>query len=250
MDNERAAGPIVFVIDDDPDIRAATKLVLGSAGFHVCTFSSAEEFLEIAIPHDSPRCLLLDLRMHGLSGLGLQQRLSSDGQTIPIIFLTGFGNVPAAVEAIRAGAVDFLEKPLHRDALLDRVKRAVDIDAQSLMLRRQVVDFRNRLDSLSRRERDVVHLLLGGSSNKEIAAALGIGLPTVTKHRASLLRKLHVRNVVELMSVVARYDSIHTGRDVGRRFSAPPTLTTRWTSEGLSVPRDAPTSHRRPRADN
>jgi FixJ family two-component response regulator len=214
MDNDRAVGPIVFVIDDDPDIRAATELMLSSAGFQVSTFASAEEFLQISVPHDSPRCLLLDLRMHGLSGLGLQQRLSSNGQTIPIIFLTGFGNVPAAVEAIRAGAVDFLEKPLHRDVLLERVKLAMDIDAGALMLRRKVADFRSRLAALSRRERDVVQLLLRGGSNKEIAAALGIGMPTVTKHRSSLLRKLQVRDVFELISAMGRYNSSDSGSDL------------------------------------
>jgi FixJ family two-component response regulator len=222
--------------------------MLSSAGFQVRTFASAEDFLQIAIPHDTPRCLLLDLRMHGLSGLGLQQRLSSDGQTIPIIFLTGFGNVPAAVEAIRAGAVDFLEKPLHRDALLDRVKRAVDIDAQSLMLRRQVADFRNRLAALSRRERDVVQLLLRGGSNKEIAAALGIGLPTVTKHRSSLLRKLQVRNVFELISVMARNDSAEPGYDSQRRSFAPQLATARWPPDGLPRSFGASSSRKPPSA--
>jgi FixJ family two-component response regulator len=248
MDNERAAGPIVFVIDDDPNIRTATELLLSSAGFRVSTFASAEEFLQIPIPKDSPRCLLLDLRMHGLSGLGLQQRLSDDGQTIPIIFVTGFGSVPTAVDAIRAGAIDFLEKPFHRDALLDRVKRAVDIDAQSLMLRKQVAEFRSCLDTLSRRERDVLQLILGGSSNKEIAATLGIGIPTVTKHRSGLLRKLRVRNVFELISMVSRYDSADAGNNVDRRSSTPLSSPAPLAPNALSISHGTPPSLRRPRA--
>jgi RNA polymerase sigma factor (sigma-70 family) len=205
MDDQRAVGPMVFVIDDDPDMLAALEQMLSTAGFQVSTFSSAEDFLQIPIPRGSPACLLVDLRMHGLSGLGLQQRLSQQGTTIPIIFLTGFGNISAAVEAIRCGAVDFLEKPLHRDALLERVKRALDIDEQALVIGKQAADFRTRLESLSRREREVIQFLLQGRSNKEIAASLGIGLPTVSKHRSKALRKLQVRDVLGLIFLEERY---------------------------------------------
>ena len=122
--------PIVFVVDDDAEMLQAAKLMLSSAGLRVEAFNSAEEFLEIRVPCDVPRCLLLDLRMRGLSGLGLQQRLVEERVTIPVIFLTGFGDVPTAVDAIHRGAIDFLEKPVHRETLLKGVERALDVDAQ------------------------------------------------------------------------------------------------------------------------
>jgi FixJ family two-component response regulator len=196
--------PTVFVIDDDPEIQAAMKRMLSSAGMDVVTFADAESFLQSPIQRNVPSCLLLDVRMPGMSGLGLQQRLAGQGISIPVVFLSGFGDVPTAVEAIRSGAVDFLEKPFNREALLKSVARALDLDAQMQLNERQTVENRKRLDSLTRRERDVYELLLDGKSNKEIGAALGVGLPTVTKHRARVLKKLGVKNVFELVSVFGK----------------------------------------------
>jgi FixJ family two-component response regulator len=195
----------VIVVDDDAEMRAAITLMLDSAGLRVETFTCAEEFLRTPCPHEAPKCLILDLRMHGLSGLGLQQRLLQDGVRIPIIFLTGFGDVASAVQAIRAGGFDFLEKPLHRDRLLERIARALDHDAQLLMVDHELSAVDKRVESLSRRESDVFHLLLAGKSNKEIARALRIGMPTATKHRAKVLQKLQVRNVFELITVAPHY---------------------------------------------
>jgi FixJ family two-component response regulator len=202
MDDPRGVAPIVFVVDDDPEMRVAIDGVLSQAGLQVRSFSSAEDFLQIAIPGDVPRCLLLELRLPGLSGLGLQQRLLKEGISISIVFHTGFGSVATAVQAIRGGAVDYLEKPLRVHALLDALKRALDIDAQALLHRNKLDSFRKRLDSLSRREREVYQLLVAGNTNKQIGAALGIGIPTVTKHRARTLRKLKVRNVIQLITLV------------------------------------------------
>jgi FixJ family two-component response regulator len=196
--------PIVFVVDDDADMLQATKLMLSSAGLHVVTLNSAEEFLAIRVPQNIPRCLVLDVRMRGLSGLGLQERLVEERVTIPVIFLTGFGNVATAVDALHRGAIDFLEKPVHRETLLRGVERALDLDAHSLILERRATEIEERINTLSHREREVFQLLLEGRSNKEIATELQIGFPTVTKHRSRVLQKLHARNVFELISVVAR----------------------------------------------
>jgi FixJ family two-component response regulator len=217
--------PIVFVVDDDAEMLQATTLMLSLAGLHVEAFKSAEDFLAIRVPRDVPKCLLLDLRMRGLSGLGLQQRLTEECVPIPVIFLTGFGDVPTAVDAIHRGAIDFLEKPVHRETLLKGVERALDVDAQSLILDKQATAIEERIHALSRREYDVFQLLLEGKSNKEIAAALSIGLPTVTKHRSRVLQKLRARNVLELISVVGSCRAARTGRESNsRRLVRPPAL--------------------------
>jgi two-component system response regulator FixJ len=209
---ESAGQRTVIVIDDDLEMRTAIALMLESSGLRIESFASAEEFLKTPVHHDAAKCLILDLRMRGLSGLGLQQRLLEDGVRIPIIFLTGFGDVPSAVQAIRSGGFDFLEKPLHRDLLLERIRRALDHDAQLLMLDHEQHAIEKRIDSLSRRERDVFYLLLEGKSNKEIARALRIGIPTVTKHRAKVLQKMRSRNVFELVAAaVQRRKPRHPG---------------------------------------
>jgi FixJ family two-component response regulator len=195
----------VIVIEDDAEMRAAIALMLESAGPRVETFACAEDFLRTPWSHDVPKCLVLDVRMQGLSGLGLQQRLLQDGVRVPIIFLTGFGDVASAVQAIRFGGFDFLEKPLHRNLLLERIARALDHDAQLLMVDHELSAVDKRVESLSRREADVFHLLLAGKSSKEIARALRIGMPTVTKHRTKVLQKLQVRNVFELIAIAGHY---------------------------------------------
>jgi FixJ family two-component response regulator len=170
----------------------------------VVTFGDAEGFLKALTQRNVPSCALLDVRMPGMSGLGLQQRLADQGLSIPLVFLTGFGDIPTAVEAIRSGAIDFLEKPFSREAVLKSVTRALDLDAQMQLTERQTVEHRKQLDSLTRRERDVFDLLLEGKTNKEIGAALHIGLPTVTKHRAKMLGKLGVKNVFELVTLFGK----------------------------------------------
>jgi two-component system response regulator FixJ len=204
MGTKGPPAPTVFVIDDDPEIRAAMKRILNDAGMEVVTFGDAEGFLKALTQRNVPSCALLDVRMPGMSGLGLQQRLADQGLSIPLVFLTGFGDIPTAVEAIRSGAIDFLEKPFSREAVLKSVTRALDLDAQMQLTERQTVEHRKQLDSLTRRERDVFDLLLEGKTNKEIGAALHIGLPTVTKHRAKMLGKLGVKNVFELVTLFGK----------------------------------------------
>jgi FixJ family two-component response regulator len=201
---EIASRRIVIVVDDDPEMREAVTLMLESADLGVESFSCAEEFLEAPFRHDCPKCLILDVRMRGLSGLGLQKRLTQQGVRVPIIFLTGFGDVTTAVQAIRSGGFDFLEKPLHRDLLLERIVSALDLDAQLLLEERKSATIGKRVEGLSRREREVFLMLVEGKSNKEIARNLAIGMPTVTKHRTRVLHKMGVRNVFELVSLTAR----------------------------------------------
>jgi len=209
---ENLARRIVIVVDDDPQMREAITLMLEPAGLVVQTFPSAEEFLEAPFRHDCPKCLILDVRMRGLSGLGLQKRLTQQGVRVPIIFLTGFGDVSMAVQAIRSGGFDFLEKPLHRDLLLERITRALDLDAQLLLEERKSATVEKRIESLSRREREVFTLLIEGRTNKEIARILEIGIPTVTKHRTRVLQKMVVRNFFELANLAARSQSLgHKG---------------------------------------
>jgi FixJ family two-component response regulator len=198
---EGASKPTVIVVDDDPETPAAISRILEPVGMRVDAFRCAEEFLSQPFVHDAPKCLILEVRMRGLGGLELQQRLLQDGVRIPIIFLTGFGDVPSAVQAIRSGGFDFLEKPLQRDWLLERIAQALDHDAQLLRVDNEVSAVEKRISSLSPREHEVFDLLLEGKSNKEIAQILYIGMPTVTKHRSKVLQKLRVRNAFELVAV-------------------------------------------------
>lgn len=194
--------PTVFVIDDDSDIRDVLTHALTSAGLHALPCGSAEEFLEHNLDqYASPRCLLLDVRLPGLSGIGLQQKLARAGVDIPIVFLTGVGDVGTAVHAMQAGAVDFIEKPVHRQLLLERVERALDIDAQSVGQRQRRNEFKTRLQSLSEREREVFAFMIAGKTCKEIGGALDVSIPTVTRHRNRVLQKLGARSVVELVKL-------------------------------------------------
>jgi FixJ family two-component response regulator len=195
----------VIVVDDDEAMRTSIGALARSAGLEVETFQSAEEFIATPFTHEGPTVLVLDLCMQGLSGLGLQRRLRRGAVELPVIFLTGFGDVSSAVQAIRAGAFDFLEKPLHAGVLLERINQALDQDAQSLLVDNEATSLDKRFHSLSPRERHVYELLVQGKSNKEISRALRIGIPTVTKHRAKVLLKYGVRNVVELVAMIERH---------------------------------------------
>lgn len=194
-DGGRVSGePVVFVVDDDPALRDSIALLVRAEGLAARTFDSARSFLD-AWDRTEPGCLIVDLRMPGLSGLDLQERLAGDGDAPPIIFLTGYGTVPAAVRALKAGAMDFLEKPFDPDTLLARVRDALACD------RRRRSDAR-RLAALTRREREVLEQVAGGKPNKVIAAGLGISERTVEQHRAHGLRKIGLRSVAELVRLM------------------------------------------------
>jgi two-component system, LuxR family, response regulator FixJ len=189
---------VVFVVDDDDAVRSSLKLLLKSAGFTAATHASAAAFLAAYDP-DQPGCLVLDVRMPGLNGLELQQELGRRGAVIPVIFITGHGDVPMAVEAMQHGALDFLQKPFRDQDLIDRVRDALahDRERRARMAGRKVVEA--RLASLTPREQQVLALLAQGRSNKQMAAALGVSQRTIEIHRAHLMQKMQVRSVAQLV---------------------------------------------------
>jgi FixJ family two-component response regulator len=184
----------VFVVDDDPAVRDSIAMLVRGEGLEVKTFDSPRSLLA-ELGHCNPGCLIVDLRLPGLSGLELQEHLAGDDNVPPIIFLTGYGTVPAAVRALKAGAMDFLEKPFDPAVLLALVREALARDRA----RRADV---HRLDTLTRREREVLGEVAEGNTNKVIAANLGISVRTVELHRARGMRKLGVRSVAELVRLM------------------------------------------------
>lgn len=196
--------PTIYVVDDDEEIRRSLSVVLETAGFSAEFFATAEEFLDqFRDTLDTPKCLLLDVRLPGVSGLGLQQHLSDAGTELPIIGMTGYSDVSMVVQAMRAGAVDFLEKPINPQLLLQRIQQALDQDAQNRSRQKRQAKLNVRLESLSSREREVMDLLVTGKNTKQISATLEIGLQTVAKHRAAVLEKIDVDSVVELVRLVS-----------------------------------------------
>jgi len=196
---------VVFVVDDDAATRGELRETLERAQWTVETFSSGDRLLERDLDDPSlVACLLLDLDLPGMGGLGLQERLNRARVAIPIVFLSDLPEVALAVQALQAGAIDYLQKPVPRDVLIPRVERALAIAANWRDNRLRRADFQARLAELSIQERRVCFLLLDGKNNKEIAADLGVGLPTVTKHRARVLQKIGVKNPVELAKLATR----------------------------------------------
>jgi FixJ family two-component response regulator len=188
----------IFVVDDDQAARESLCWLIESVGLRVRCFASAREFLE---GHDrsAQGCLLVDVRMPGMSGLELQERLLAEGSQLPVIVLTGHGDVPMAVRAMKAGAVDFVQKPFNDQALLDGIRRALEAGAAARQAAQRRQEASQRLASLSAREAEVLRELLAGKPNKVIAASLGIAEKTVEIHRANLMRKTGVRSVAELV---------------------------------------------------
>jgi FixJ family two-component response regulator len=203
--------PTVFVVDDDAPVRDALKLLLRSVGHRVEAFASAQEFLD-AYHDDRPGCLVLDVRMPGMSGLELQERLNERHAILPIIFITGHGDVPMAVEALQAGALDFLQKPFRDQELLDRIARALEKDAAN---RRELLELRaiaKRFEELTPRERDVMELVTQGKANKAIAAELNISQRTVEIHRARVMEKTQAASLAHLVRMVLRLREGEAGR--------------------------------------
>ena len=190
--------PIVFVIDDEQAVRDSLRWLLESVGLAVCAYASVGDFLR---EYDAARagCLVLDVRMPGMSGLDLQQELVRRGANLPIIFITAHAEVPMAVRAVKAGAVDFIQKPFSDQLLLDRVRQALEIDRQDREVRQRREDTRHRLATLTPREREVLDLVAAGRVNKEIAATLGVSTKTVEVHRARVMAKMRVDSVAELV---------------------------------------------------
>ena len=190
--------PIVFVIDDDDSVRRSLERLLRSVDLDVETFSSAREFFNLPLPN-RPACVVLDLRLPGASGLELQESLIQAGHDVPIIFISGHADVPSSVRAMKAGAIDFLQKPFSDQALLDIIHRALHHDREARKERAELAAIRQRFDTLTPRERDVLGLVIQGRLNKQIASDLGISEKTVKFHRGRVMEKTQAGSVAELV---------------------------------------------------
>ena len=206
-------GSIVYVVDDDASFRKAVSRLLRSAGLEVETLASAQEFLEHPVV-DRPSCLVLDVRMPGPSGMDLQAALQEAGRDIPIVFMTGHGDVSTGVRAMKGGAVDFLEKPFRAPELLACVQRGLARSQQSRVERAERAAIERRFATLTARERDVLRLVVTGLLNKQIAGELGIAEKTVKIHRGHVMQKMEAGSVAELVRMVAEARASRTpGRD-------------------------------------
>jgi FixJ family two-component response regulator len=195
---------IVFVVDDDPSIRESLSLLLSSAGYGVKTFASAKEFLESERGTPGPACLVLDVKMPGLSGLDLQKELMSRNIIIPIIFITGHGDIPMSVQAMKKGAVDFLPKPFDDGDLLEAVEQALLRDSQTHADLDEKKRILQRMDSLTPREHEVLTYLITGMLNKQIAFELNISERTVKAHRKQVFDKMGVNSMAELVRLTEK----------------------------------------------
>jgi two-component system response regulator FixJ len=193
--------PTVFVVDDDEAVRDALRLLLESAELKAETYPCAQAFLDAYDP-ERTGCLVLDLRMPGLSGLDLQERLRENNIALPVIMLTGHGDVPAAVRALKGGAVDFLEKPYDSEMLLGRIRQAIDRDRQMREQSHRQAAVAERLEHLTPREREVLDMIVAGKANKVIAFELDISERTVELHRARIMRKMGARSLPQLMRML------------------------------------------------
>jgi FixJ family two-component response regulator len=199
----KTGDPIVFVVDDDSSMREALTDLITSVGLLVEAFKSAREFLE-HMRRDTPACLVLDVRLPGLSGLDLQRELARREAPIPIIFITGHGDIPMSVRAMKEGAVEFLAKPFRDQDLLDAIQHALEIDRAARQERSLVADMRRRYESLTNREREVMRLVVSGLLNKQIAGELGSSEVTVKMHRGQVMRKMKAQSIVELLRMAEK----------------------------------------------
>jgi RNA polymerase sigma factor (sigma-70 family) len=194
---------VVFVVDDDPSIRRAIKRLVESVGLQVELFGAAQEFLQ-SQPRDIPSCLVLDIRLPGISGLDFQRELAEAKNNIPIIFISAHGDVPMAVRAMKAGAVEFLTKPFRDQDLLDAVQVALDRDRARREREGEIATLRERFESLSPREHEVVAMVVSGMLNKQTAAELGTTENTVKVHRSRAMEKMQAQSLAELVKMVER----------------------------------------------
>jgi FixJ family two-component response regulator len=195
--------PIVFVVDDDDSVRKSLELLIGSAGWQPETFASAQEFL--ACPRvDAPSCLVLDVSLPDLNGLELQKRVAADRIDMPIIFISGYGDVPMTVQAMKAGAVEFLTKPLGGDLLLTAIRYAIERSNAALEQEAEMRALRDSYASLTPRERNVMALVVAGLLNKQVGSELGISEITVKAHRGNVMRKMRADSLAGLVNMAAR----------------------------------------------
>ena len=197
--------PIVFIVDDDEAVRNSLRLLLKSVGLAASALPTAQEFLS-SYSADQPGCLVLDVRMPGMSGLELQQQLNVRGAVIPVIFITGHGDIPMAVEAIQQGAFDFLQKPFRDQDLIDRIQRALAKDRTNRTELQEHTRTRERLESLTPREREELALVVSGKPNKVMAGDLGVSQRTVEIHRARVMEKMGASSLAQLVRMVMDLD--------------------------------------------
>ncbi len=198
--------PIVFIVDDDVSVRESLELLVSSSGWKPETFVSAQEFLSRP-PALAPSCLILDVNLPDLSGLELQKRVAADRSDMPIIFITGYGDVPMTVRAMKAGAVEFLTKPFSDDVLLGAIRLAIERSQSSLDREADIRELRDHYASLSRREREVMALVVSGLLNKQIGGELGISEITVKAHRGQVMRKMQAGSLADLVNMSAKLSS-------------------------------------------
>jgi FixJ family two-component response regulator len=200
MVEERA---VVFVIDDDPSMRLALEDLVSTVGLDVRAFAAPQEFLQSKRP-DAPGCLVLDVRLPGMSGLTFHKELANEGVALPVIFITGHGDIPMSVRAMKAGAVEFLSKPFHDQDLLDAIHAAIEQDRKRRLQATRVAELRERFATLTERERQIMSLVVIGRPNKQIAAELTLSEMTVKVHRGQVMRKMHAGSLPELVRMADR----------------------------------------------
>jgi RNA polymerase sigma factor (sigma-70 family) len=198
--------PVVFVVDDDPSVRRSIKRLVESVGLHVELFASAPEFMSSNLP-EVASCLVLDIRLPGISGLVFQRELAEAGIQIPIIFITAHGDIPMSVRAMKAGALEFLTKPFRDQDLLDAIQLALERDRARRRREAEIAVLRERFESLSPREREVVAMVVSGMLNKQIASEIGTAENTVKAHRSRAMEKMQAQSVADLVKMVERLQS-------------------------------------------
>jgi FixJ family two-component response regulator len=198
-----AASPIVFVVDDDVSVRESLELLIQNEGWRPESFESAQEFLDRPrVP--VPSCLVLDISLPGLDGLELQKRVAAERRDMPIIFITGFGDVPKTVQAMKTGAVEFLTKPLNDEVLLGAIRQALERSRVALAHEAEMQELRNRYASLTARERQVMALVVSGLLNKQVGGELGISVITVKAHRGQVMQKMKANSLADLVKIAGR----------------------------------------------
>jgi RNA polymerase sigma factor (sigma-70 family) len=195
--------PVVFVIDDDLSVRASLKFLIGTIGLQVESFESAESFLQRK-PHDAPSCIVLDVRLRGLSGLDFQRELAERNIHIPIVFITGHGDIPMSVRAMKAGAIEFLTKPFRDQDLLDAIRVALEQDRRRRDQENELAELRQRFESLTAREQEVTSRVVSGMLNKQIAGQLGTAENTVKVHRSRAMEKMRAQSLADLVRMIEK----------------------------------------------